>query len=225
MSQDVLKQQAAQAALEYLKKNFLQDDIVIGVGTGSTTNLFIDELAAVKGKLNAAVASSIATESKLKSHAIPVDDLNAIRDVDVYIDGADEVNQHGQMIKGGGGALTREKIVAAASKKFICIVDESKIVGLLGKHPVAIEVVPLSRSFVSREIVKLGGDPEWRENFVTDNGNQIIDVYNLKIENAIELEKCINNIPGVVCNGIFADRPADVVIVAGADGVKTHVME
>lgn len=214
MDQEQLKKVVAQAALEYIEHG-----VVLGVGSGSTVNHFIDALKSVKHKIEAAVASSIVTEKKLKELSIPVVDLNSATDLSLYIDGADEINPYKQMIKGGGGALTREKIIAAVAKKFVCIVDQNKEVDLLGHFPVAIEVVPMARSYVARQIVALGGDPEYRQGFVTDNGNVILDVYNLKILNPIELEEKLNNITGVVMNGIFAKRPADVVLVATQNGV------
>ena len=210
-----LKIKAAQAAMAYI-----EDDMVIGVGTGSTVNFFIKELAAIKHKIDACVASSKATEALLRAAGIPVIDLNAVSDLPVYIDGADEVNEHGEMIKGGGGALTREKIVANVAKQFICIVDESKVVTHLGTFPIAVEVIPMARSLVARQLVKLGGDPEYREGFITDNGNIILDVYNLTINAPGNLEDSINVIPGVVDNGLFAHRLADKILVASAQGVN-----
>ena len=208
-----LKIRSAQAALEYIK-----DDMIIGVGTGSTVNCFIDELAKIKHRIDACVASSNATEQRLKQAGIPVISLNSTSSVPVYIDGADEVNAHREMIKGGGGALTREKILASASTTFICIADESKLVKRLGQFPLAVEVIPMARSYVAREIVKLGGSPQYRENFETDNGNIILDVYNLDIQVPFKLEEAINLITGVVENGIFARRCADHVIIAGSNG-------
>jgi len=219
MDQDTLKQQAAKAALEYV-----DDDMMVGVGTGSTVNFFIDALATVKGKIEATVASSEASAERLKQHGIPVLDLNVVDKVHVYIDGADEANEHLQLIKGGGGALTREKIITAVADKFICIADESKKVGVLGEFPLPIEVIPMARSYVAREIVKLGGDPSYRDGFVTDNGNIILDVYNLSILEPRKLEQQLNNIVGVVTNGLFAIRPADVLLLATKDGVKTVVL-
>lgn len=216
MDQNALKQQAAKAALEYI-----EDDTIVGVGTGSTVNFFIEALATIKNRIEGAVSSSKATTDYLKKHQIPVIELNAAREIDVYIDGADESNHHKQLIKGGGGALTGEKIVAAIAKKFVCIIDESKLVDILGTFPLPIEVIPLARSFVAREIVKLGGDPVYREDYVTDYGNQILDVYNFKIMEAIKLEERLNQIPGVVTNGLFAKRGADVVLMATQEGVKT----
>ncbi|XBY93149.1 ribose-5-phosphate isomerase RpiA [Legionella pneumophila] len=194
--------------------------MVIGVGTGSTVNFFIKELAAIKHKIEACVASSKATEALLRAEGIPVIDLNSVQDLPIYVDGADEVNERGEMIKGGGGALTREKIVANVATQFICIVDESKVVKRLGEFPVAVEVVPMARSFVARQIVKLGGDPEYREGFVTDNGNIILDVFNLNFSTPMALEDSLNVIPGVVENGVFAKRLADKVLVASASGVN-----
>ncbi|AAU26201.1 TPA: ribose-5-phosphate isomerase RpiA [Legionella pneumophila] len=210
-----LKIKAAKAAIAYI-----EDDMVIGVGTGSTVNFFIKELAAIKHKIEACVASSKATEALLRAEGIPVIDLNSVQDLPIYVDGADEVNERGEMIKGGGGALTREKIVANVATQFICIVDESKVVKRLGEFPVAVEVIPMARSFVARQIVKLGGDPEYREGFVTDNGNIILDVFNLSFSTPMALEDSLNVIPGVVENGVFAKRLADKVLVASASGVN-----
>lgn len=209
-----LKIKAAQAALAYIK-----DDMVIGVGTGSTVNFFIKELAAIKHRIDACVPSSKATETLLRAAGIPVIDLNSVSELPLYIDGADEVNIQGEMIKGGGGALTREKIVANVARQFICIVDQSKVVTRLGQFPVAVEVIPMARSLVARQLVKLGGDPEYRDGFITDNGNIILDVYNLTIDVSTTLEDSINVIPGVVENGLFAHRLADKILVASADGV------
>jgi ribose 5-phosphate isomerase A len=215
MDQDSLKKAAARAALE-----FIEHGTVLGVGSGSTVNFFIDELASVKGKIEAAVASSQASAERLKALSIPLTDLNSVSELPLYVDGADEINSAKQMIKGGGGALTREKIVAAVAKKFVCIADQKKRVDLLGEFPVAIEVIPMARSYVAREIVKLGGDPEYRQGFVTDNGNVILDIYNLKILDPLGLERTLNNIVGVVTNGIFAMRPADVLLLATSNGVE-----
>ncbi|TPW10250.1 MAG: ribose 5-phosphate isomerase A, partial [Halothiobacillaceae bacterium] len=190
-------------------------------GTGSTANHFIDGLATIKHKIDGAVASSEASATRLKSHGIAVLDLNATGDLPVYVDGADEANKYLQLIKGGGGALTREKIVAAASQKFICIADETKLVDMLGTFPLPIEVIPMARSYVARQVVKLGGRPVLREGFTTDNGNIIIDVHGLQIMEAAKLEADLNNLPGVVTNGIFALRPADLLILGGPDGVRT----
>ena len=215
MTRDEMKQAVAKAALKYV-----EDDSVVGVGTGTTANFFIDALAAVKNKIEGAVPSSNATAERLKSKGIPLLDLNVVSQVSVYVDGADEINPQLQMIKGGGGALTREKIVAACAKKFICIADETKWVKLLGTFPLPIEVIPWARSYVAREMVKLGGDPSYREGFITDNGNIILDIYNLTILEPIQLEQRINNITGVVTCGLFAARPADLLLMGTAEGVK-----
>ena len=215
MTQDELKQEVAKAAIEYVKAG-----TIIGVGTGSTANFFIDELAKIKGKIDGAVASSIATADRLKGHGIPVYDLNDVNGLSVYVDGADESNKYLHLIKGGGGALTREKIVAAASEKFVCIADGSKLVDVLGAFPLPIEVIPMARSMVARELVKLGGQPVLREGFTTDNGNVILDVHNMEIMEPTKLEQNLNNIPGIVTNGLFALRPADVLLLGTEDGVK-----
>jgi ribose 5-phosphate isomerase A len=207
-NKDSQKKQAAIAALKYIEPGS-----IVGVGTGSTVAYFIEALATIKGKIDGAVASSIDTERKLKALNIPVLDLNSVFPLPIYVDGADEINGHLQMIKGGGGALTREKIIAAVAEKFICIADPSKKVDLLGKFPLPIEVIPMARSFVAREVVKLGGHPVYREGVVTDNGNVILDVWGLTILEPIKLEKELNNIPGVVTNGLFAIRPADELII------------
>jgi len=216
MNQDEMKKVAAQAAIEYLP-----DGGVIGVGTGSTVNHFIDLIAPLKHKFEGAVSSSEASTERMKSHGIPVFDLNSVGDLEIYVDGADESNKFLHLIKGGGGALTREKIVAAASKKFVCIADESKLVDVLGDFALPVEVIPMARSYVAREIVKLGGTPVWRENFVTDNGNVILDVQNLKIMEPVKFEETLNHITGVVTNGLFARRPADVLILGTPGGAKT----
>ncbi|MEY3975236.1 MAG: ribose 5-phosphate isomerase [Pseudomonadota bacterium] len=213
---DIGKQAAALAALRYL-----EDGMVIGVGTGSTVNHFIDALAPWRDRLKGAVSSSESSTSRLRSIGIEVVDLNRTGDLELYVDGADETDQHRRLIKGGGGALTREKIVAAASRRFICIVDESKVVDVLGRFPLPVEVIPMARSYVSRQMVKLGGHPLWRENVVTDNGNQIIDVHGLTILDPIALENSIDGLAGVVSVGLFARRAADVVLVGGASGVRT----
>jgi ribose 5-phosphate isomerase A len=215
MTKDEIKQAVAKAALEYV-----QAGTVIGVGTGSTANFFIDALAGIKHKIEGAVASSVATANRLKGHGILVLELNETGDLPLYVDGADEATQHLHLIKGGGGALTREKIVAAASKKFVCIADESKLVGVLGEFPLPIEVIPMARSFVARQLVKLGGNPMLRENFKTDNGNVIIDVRGLEILEPAKLEATLNNIPGIVTNGLFAIRPADVLLLGSEKGVR-----
>ena len=220
MTQDELKQAVAKAALAYIKPK-LENDTVLGIGTGSTANLFIDALGAISGQINATVASSEASAERLKSHGIPVYDLNSVDQVDFYIDGADESNRALQLIKGGGAALTREKIVTAVAKEFICIADESKLVDTLGAFPLPVEVIPMARSHVARELVKLGGDPVYREGVVTDNGNIILDVYNFSIPQALSTEEKINGITGVVTNGLFALKPADVLLLGTSDGVLT----
>lgn len=214
LSQDELKQQVAKAAVEFV------DSGIIGVGTGSTANYFIDELAKVKHKIDGAVASSEATADKLKAHGIQVFDLNAVNGMVIYVDGADEITKHMHMLKGGGGALTREKIVAANAKDFICICDETKYVDVLGKFPLPVEVLPMARSYVARELTKLGGNPVLRD-FTTDNGNVILDVHNLEITDPVASEAEINQIVGVVTNGLFASRAANVLLLATSDGVKT----
>jgi ribose 5-phosphate isomerase A len=216
MTQDEMKQAVARAAIDYVPVG-----TIVGVGTGSTANFFIDELAKIKGKIEGTVASSIASAERLKGHGIPVYDLNAVDGLSVYVDGADESTRHLHLVKGGGGALTREKIVAAASDKFVCIADESKLVDYLGKFPLPIEVIPMARSYVAREIVKLGGEPVLRQNFTTDNGNIILDVHNWEIMEPVKLEQELNNITGVVTNGLFAMRPADVLLLGTPEGVKT----
>jgi ribose 5-phosphate isomerase A len=215
MTADELKQQAAKAALDYVK------DGIIGVGTGSTVNHFIDYLASIKGKIEGAVSSSEASTERLKSHGIPVLDLNATGELEVYIDGADESDHYLNLIKGGGGALTREKIIAGASKQFVCIADESKLVDILGTFPLPVEVIPMARSHVARQLVKLGGTPVWRENFITDNGNVILDVHNMEIMQPMDMEQKINAIAGVVTTGIFGLRGADVLILGTESGPKT----
>ena len=215
MTQDQKKQAVALAALK-----FVENDAIVGVGTGSTTNYFIDALGTVANNIRGAVSSSEASTKRLQALGIEVFDLNSVDSFDIYVDGADEVTQHKHMIKGGGAALTREKIVSSVAKKFICIVDDSKQVGVLGKFPLPVEVIPMSRSYVAREIVKLGGDPVYRQGVITDNGNVILDVYNLEILKPIELEKQLNNLVGVVTNGLFAARGADVVLVASDEGVR-----
>ncbi len=217
MSQDDLKQQAAKAALDYVTHG-----AIVGVGSGSTANFFIAELAKIKHKIDGAVASSEKTAALLKQAGIHVFDLNSVHDMPIYVDGADEITQHLHMIKGGGGALTREKIVAAVATKFICVADESKLVGVLGKFPLPVEVIPMARSHVGREMVKLGGSPALREDFKTDNGNLILDVFDLNMTNPVELESTINQIPGVVTCGIFARRGADVLMLGTGNGLKTY---
>jgi ribose 5-phosphate isomerase A len=215
MTQDELKQAVARAAIDYVPQG------IIGVGTGSTANFFIDELAKVKGRFDGAVASSEATAQRLKSHGIAVYELNDVGELEIYVDGADEITKNMHMIKGGGGALTREKIVAACAKQFICLADASKLVDLLGNFPLPVEVIPMARSYVARELAKLGGQPRLRDGFITDNGNVILDVVGLTIMNPVELETKLNQIVGVVTNGLFALRPADVLLLGTADGVKT----
>lgn len=220
MTQDQLKQAVAQAAVDFIRPR-LDGKSVVGVGTGSTANCFIDALAKIRFDFDGAVASSEATAERLKSHGIPVYDLNGVAELEFYVDGADEADAHLQLVKGGGGALTREKVVAAVARTFVCIADQSKLVERLGAYPLPVEVLPMARSHVARELVRLGGDPVYREGFVTDNGNLILDVHNLLIGDAVALEREINNIVGVVTNGLFAARPADLLLLGTADGVKT----
>ena len=215
-----MKKMAARKAFEYVE-SLLDRDTVIGVGTGSTANFFIQELAKISKKIEGTVASSSESEKRLKALGIPVFDLNSAGEVRIYVDGADEANEHLQLIKGGGAALTREKIIAAASQEFVCIADETKLVPILGKFPLPIEVIPMARSHVGRQIVKLGGDPVYRENCVTDNGNHIIDVYNLEILEPKKLEQEINQITGVVTNGLFAERSANLLILGTNSGIKS----
>lgn len=220
MSNDAMKRAAAKAAIKYVK-----DDTIIGIGTGSTANHFIDLLAGIKHRIDGTVASSEASAQRLRDHGIRVYDLNASGDLSLYVDGADESTQHLHLIKGGGGALTREKIVAAASKKFVCIADDSKLVDTLGAFPLPVEVIPMARSYIARQMVKLGGDPELREDFVTDNGNVILDVHNLTILDPVAMERTINQLVGVVTVGLFAQRPADVLILGKQNGevsILTH---
>ncbi len=216
MTQDEQKRQVAREAIKYVVA-----DAYIGVGSGSTANFFIDELAKIKGRIKGAVASSVRSADRLKGHGIRVVELNEVDDLPVYVDGADEVTEHGAMIKGGGGALTREKIVASVAEKFVCIVDASKLVGVLGAFPLPIEVIPMARSIVAHELVKLGGQPQLRENFITDNGNLVLDVEDLEILDPAEMEGRINHIVGVVTNGLFARRGADVILVGTDQGVRT----
>ncbi|MDQ5769508.1 ribose-5-phosphate isomerase RpiA [Thiothrix subterranea] len=218
MSQDAMKKAAAEAALVYV-----QPGMIVGIGTGSTANHFIDLLAGIKHKVEATVASSIASANRLEAHGFRVLDLNEAGQLSLYVDGADESNEHLHLVKGGGGALTREKIVAGASDKFVCIADDSKLVKTLGKFPLPLEVIPMAQALVAREMVKLGGNPVLRAGFTTDNGNIIIDVHGLEITDAVALENSLNQIPGIVTNGLFAIRPADVLILAGANGVRTLV--
>ncbi|VAW94161.1 Ribose 5-phosphate isomerase A [hydrothermal vent metagenome] len=216
MTQDEMKQAVAQAAIEHVVKG-----TIIGIGTGSTANFFIDELANIKHQIDGTVASSEASAERLRGHGIEVMDLNSVSEISVYIDGADESNKYLHLIKGGGGALTREKIVAAVSKKFVCIADESKLVSVMGAFPLPVEVIPMARSYVAREIAKLGGQPVLREGFTTDNGNVILDVHNMEIMEPVKLEETLNDITGVVTNGLFAMRPADVLLLGTPNGVKT----
>ena len=215
MSQNDEKKIAAEAALKFIKGG------IVGVGTGSTVNHFIDLLEQVKHKIDGAVSSSEASTERLKSRGIQVLDLNATGELDIYIDGADESNRHLHLIKGGGGALTREKIIAGASRKFVCIADGSKLVDVLGEFPLPVEVIPMARSHVARQLVKMGGTPVWRDNFITDNGNLILDVHNLRILEPAKMEQEINNIAGVVTNGLFALRPADILLLGTENGVET----
>lgn len=216
MTPDQAKQLVAEAAIEYIEW-----DWVIGVGTGSTANLFIDELAKIKANIDGAVASSDASAERLRRHGIRVMELDQSGDLPIYVDGADESTKHLHLIKGGGAALTREKIVAAASQQFICIADDSKLVDTLGAFALPIEVIPMAKSYVARQLVKLGGNPILRKDVTTDNGNVIIDVHDLKIDNPVELERQINQIAGVVTNGLFAQRGADILLLGGDDGVTT----
>lgn len=216
MTQGEQKRIAAEAAIQHIPVG-----CIVGVGTGSTANYFIDELARIKHKIEGAVASSDVTAQRLKSHGIEVLDLNNVIDLPVYVDGADEITEHLHMIKGGGGALTREKIVAAVARKFICITDQSKLVNILGNFPLPIEVIPMARSYVAREIVLLGGQPALRQGFITDNGNVILDIYGLRIMNPVELEATLNQITGVVTNGLFARRSADTLLLGTDNGVRT----
>ena len=219
MNQDALKKAVARAAFEHVSRK-LRPDSVIGVGTGSTANFFIEELGAVRHDIDATVASSEESARRLKALGIPVVDLNSVSEVSIYVDGADEANEYLQLIKGGGAALTREKIVAAVAKEFVCIADASKFVPVLGNFPLPVEVIPMARSYVARQIVKLGGDPVYREGCVTDNGNIILDVYNMSIVDPRRMETDLNQIVGVVTNGLFAHRPADLLLLGTEKGVK-----
>lgn len=216
MTQDELKALVGKAAIDYV-----EEGTIVGVGTGSTVNFFIDELAKIKHNIQGAVSSSDASTERLKSHGIEVFELNDVDRIPVYVDGADESNHLLELIKGGGGALTREKIIAAVADKFVCIADESKLVRRLGEFPLPVEVIPMARSYVAREIVKLGGDPVYRSGFTTDNGNVILDVHSLEINEPIKLERILNNIVGVVTNGLFAERAADVLLLGKQDSVET----
>ena len=216
MTSDEKKNLAALAAMEHVRGG-----MSLGVGTGSTVNFFIDALGEHAPRLEAVVSSSEASTARLKGHGIRVTDLARTGDLDLYVDGADEATRHRHLIKGGGGALTREKIVAGASRRFICIADDTKLVGVLGKFPLPVEVIPMARSYVARQMFKHGGQPIWREGFITDNGNEILDVHNLKITDPPDLESRLNRIPGVVTVGIFAHRPADLLLIAGDDGIRS----
>ena len=219
MDQAEQKRSAARAALEYIEPRLMPNGIV-GVGTGSTTNFFIEALAEIRHKFDACVSSSKASTERLEALGVTVLDLNAVDRIDVYVDGADEVNNARQLIKGGGGALTREKIVAASADEFVCIVDESKLVDVLGGYPLPVEVIPMARGLVARALVELGGSPEWRQGFTTDNGNIILDVHELQISDPLALETTLNNLVGVVTNGIFAAQAADLVLIASAEGIR-----
>lgn len=220
MTQDELKQATARAAIAHIPAGS-----IVGVGTGSTANFFIEELGRIKNRIEGAVASSEASAQRLTRLGIPVFELNGVDELPVYVDGADEITRHLAMIKGGGGALTREKIVAAVARKFVCIADASKLVDVLGRFPLPVEVIPMARSHVARELVRLGGEPRWRRDFVTDNSNIILDVHNLRIPAPAELETAINQIAGVVTNGLFARRGADVLLLGTADGVQTLIRQ
>jgi len=215
MTQDEMKQAVAAAAIEYIPSG-----TIVGVGTGSTANFFIDELAKIKDQIRATVASSVASAQRLKSHGIEVVDLNDVSEISVYVDGADEANKSLHLMKGGGGALTREKIVAAVAETFVCIADESKLVAVMGEFPLPVEVIPMARNYVAREIEKMEGKPVHRKGFVTDNGNDILDVHHMIIENPVEIEQMLNDLVGVVTNGLFAQRGADVLLLGTPDGVK-----
>ena len=220
MDQDALKRAVARAAADYIDP-MLAPSTVVGVGTGSTANHFIDCLAEVKHKFDGAVSSSVVSEERMRGHGIPVYDLNSVDEIPVYVDGADETNHRLHLIKGGGGALTREKIVASVAHEFVCIADESKLVDTLGAYPLPVEVIPMARGAVARALVGLGGDPVWRDDFTTDNGNIILDVHGLSITDPVGLETAINNVTGVVTCGLFAARPADVLLLSTPDGVDT----
>ena len=220
MDQQAMKEQVAAAAIARVAA-LASDNLVLGIGTGSTAECFIRQLGPLRARIDTTVSSSERSAALLKEMGIPVADLNSVASLDVYIDGADEANEQLQLVKGGGAALTREKIVAAVAEQFICIADQSKLVHTLGAFPLPVEVIPMARSYVAREIVKLGGQPLWREGVITDNGNLILDVHGMKIAQPVALEKALNNIPGVVCNGLFAIDPADVLLLGTPDGVRT----
>lgn len=216
MDQNIKKNLVAEAALAYV-----EDDMIIGVGSGSTVAFFIEKIARIKHRIEAAVASSEATTALLKKHNIPIVSLNSVNELRLYVDGADEATKYLQLIKGGGGALTREKIIAAAGRKFVCIIDDTKLVDVLGKFPLPVEVIPMAQSYVARQLVKLGGQPILRQGYTTDNGNIILDVHHLSIRQPAELEAQINQITGVVTNGLFARRPADVLLISDGHTVQT----
>jgi ribose 5-phosphate isomerase A len=216
MDQSEKKFAVAKAAL-----NYIENGVVLGIGSGSTVNILIDALPAVRNRIQSLVSSSEATTARLEKHGFEVSTLNAVGDLDLYIDGADEATKHLHLIKGGGGALTREKVLAGAARRFVCIVDDSKLVGMLGKFPLPIEVIPMAQAFVARQVIKLRGQPIWRESFVTDNGNHILDVHNLNITNPKEMETRLNQLPGVLTVGLFSHRPADILLIGEAGGVRT----
>jgi ribose 5-phosphate isomerase A len=216
MDQSEKKFAVAKAAL-----NYIENGVVLGIGSGSTVNILIDALPAVRNRIQSLVSSSEATTARLEKHGFEVSTLNSVGDLDLYIDGADEATKHLHLIKGGGGALTREKVLAGAARRFVCIVDDSKLVGMLGKFPLPIEVIPMAQAFVARQVIKLRGQPIWRENFVTDNGNHILDVHNLNITNPKEMETRLNQLPGVLTVGLFSHRPADILLIGEASGVRT----
>lgn len=216
MDQSEKKFAVAKAAL-----NYIENGVVLGVGTGSTVNILIDALPTVRNRIQSLVSSSEATTARLEKHGFEVSTLNAVGDLDLYIDGADEATKHLHLIKGGGGALTREKVLAGAARRFVCIVDDSKLVGMLGRFPLPIEVIPMAQAFVARQVIKLRGQPIWRENFVTDNGNHILDLHNLNITNPKEMETRLNQLPGVLTVGLFSHRPADILLIGEASGVRT----
>lgn len=218
MDQSAKKMAAARASVEHI-----ENGVILGVGTGSTVNALIDLLPPLRQRIQAVVSSSEGTTKRLEKHGFEVSSLNSVGDLDLYIDGADEATKHLHLVKGGGGALTREKVLAAAARKFVCVVDDSKLVGMLGKFPLPLEVLPMAQAFVARQIIKLRGQPIWRENFVTDNGNHILDVHNLTITNPLEMETRLNQLPGVVTVGIFSHRPADVLLIGEDSGVRTMV--
>jgi ribose 5-phosphate isomerase A len=218
MDQSAKKISVAKASMEYI-----EDGYILGIGTGSTVNILIDLLPSVRQRIQAVVSSSEETTARLEKHGFEVSSLNSVGDLDLYIDGADEATKHLHLIKGGGGALTREKVLAAAARKFVCIVDDSKLVGMLGKFPLPVEVLPMAQSFVARQVIKMRGQPIWREHFVTDNGNHILDIHNLTISNPLEMETRLNQLPGILTVGLFSHRPADVLLIGEDSGVRTMV--